>query len=138
MNVVSMIGRLAKDVETRWTQGENPTCIARYSLAVDRRFKKDGGPTADFFNCVAFGKSGEFAEKYLRKGMKIGITGRLQNNNYEGQDGKMVYRDEIVVENHEFCESKKAEAETVPEVGGATKNDFMDVPDSIQEELPFL
>lgn len=137
MNVVSMIGRLSRDVETRWTQGENPTCIARYSLAVDRRFKKDGGPTADFFNCVAFGKSGEFAEKYLRKGMKIGITGRLQNNNYEGQDGKTVYRDEIVVENHEFCE-KKADGENAPEIGGATKDDFMAVPETELDDLPFV
>lgn len=108
MNLVILSGRLTKDPETR-TAGELK--IARYSLAVDRRFKRDGQPTTDFFNCVCFGRSAEFAEKYLKKGTKIAVQGRLQNDNYQGQDGKMVYRNEVVVDNQEFAESKAAEPE---------------------------
>ena len=131
MNKVILIGRLTKDVETRYS-GE--MAIARYTLAVDRKFKKEGEKTADFISCVAFGKSGEFAEKYLKKGMKIAVTGRIQTGSYDDKDGKKVYTTDIVVEEHEFCESKGTQ-ESAP----APKTDsdgFMALPDGI-EELPF-
>lgn len=131
MNVVILMGRLTKDPEVRYsTEG---TAIARYSLAVDRRFKRDGQPTADFFDCVCFGRGAEFAEKYLKKGTKITIQGRLQNDNYQGRDGRTVYRNEVYVETQEFAESKAAEKpESKPE-----DIPFMDVPQGIDEELPF-
>ena len=110
MNKVILIGRLTKDPETRYSQGQNSTCISRYSLAVDRQFKRDGEQTADFLNCVAFGKQGEFAEKYLKKGAKIAVTGRLQTGSYTDKDGKKVYTTDVVVESHEFVESKKKRA----------------------------
>ena len=131
MNVVILMGRLTKDPEVRYsTEG---TAIARYSLAVDRRFKRDGQPTADFFDCVCFGRGAEFAEKYLKKGTKISIQGRLQNDNYQGRDGRTVYRNEVYVETQEFAESKAAEKpESKPE-----DIPFMDVPQDADEELPF-
>lgn len=133
MNIVILMGRLTRDPEIRYSSGENKSAIARYSLAVDRRYKREGQPTADFFNCVCFGRGAEFAEKYLKQGTKIAVQGRLQNDNYQGQDGKMVYRNEIIVENQEFAESKAAEKpESKPE-----DIQFMDVPKDIDEELPF-
>ena len=105
MNKFIGIGRLTRDPEIRYTTGENQTAVARYTLAVDRRFKREGEQSADFISCVAFGKQGEFAEKYLHKGMKIAVAGRLQTGSYE-KDGRKVYTTDIVVENHEFCESK--------------------------------
>ena len=131
MNKVILMGRLTKDVETRYS-GE--TAIARYTLAVDRKYKKDGEATADFINCVAFGKSGEFAEKYLKKGMKIAITGRIQTGSYD-KDGTKVYTTDIVVEEHEFCESKgQSNDRPVP---STDEGGFMNIPDGIDEELPF-
>ena len=118
MNIVILTGRLTRDPETRTTQAGNT--VTRYGLAVDRRFKREGEPTADFFNCVAFGKAAEFADKYLQKGTKIAITGRLNQNSYEDRDGKKVSTVDVIVEQHEFCESKK-------------KDDFM----QIDEKLPF-
>ena len=130
MNNVSLVGRLTKDVEARYTQGDTPMCIARYGLAVDRRYKRDGEPTADFLNIVAFGKAGEFAEKYFKKGMKVAITGRIQTGSYE-KDGHKVYTTDIVAENQEFCESKGEKTET-------TNDGFMDISPTDAEELPFL
>ena len=103
MNHVALMGRLTKDPDVRYSQGESSTCIARYGIAVNRIGKKD---EADFINCVAFGKNGEFAEKYLSKGMKIAIEGRIQTGSYTNKDGQKVYTTDIVVERHEFCESK--------------------------------
>ena len=129
MNKVILIGRLTKDVETRYS-GE--TAISRYALAVDRKFKKDGEATADFINCVAFGKSGEFAEKYLRKGMKIAVEGRIQTGSYTDKEtGKKVYTTDIIVEAHEFCESR-GNQESAPQKQEEDK--WMQVPD---EDLPF-
>lgn len=133
MNKAILIGRLTRDVETRYS-GE--TAVSRYSLAVDRKYKREGEPTADFINCVAFGRSGEFAEKYLKKGMKIAVTGRIQTGSYTDKDGKKVYTTDVIVEEHEFCESKgTSESGQAPSF--ATDNEgFMSIPDGL-EELPF-
>ena len=108
MNKVILMGRLTRDPEVRYSQGEQATAIARYTLAVDRRFKRDGDQTADFIGCVAFGKLGEFAEKYLRKGTKVVVTGRIQTGSYTNKDGQKVYTTDVVVEECEFAESKNA------------------------------
>lgn len=138
MNKVILMGRLTRDPEVRYTQGQNATAIARYSLAVDRRFKREGEPDADFINCVAFGKSGEFAEKYLKKGTKIAIVGRIQTGSYE-KDGQKVYTTDIVVEEHEFAESKGTGTSTNNTQAPKANNipNFQDIPDGIDEELPF-
>lgn len=131
MNKVILIGRLTKDVETRYS---NDMAISRYTLAVDRKFKKDGEQEADFINCVAFGKSGEFAEKYFKKGMKVAITGRIQTGSYNDKEtGKTVYTTDIIVEEQEFCESKKEQNK--PSVNSG--DSFMSIPDGLDEELPF-
>ncbi|MBA4685742.1 MAG: single-stranded DNA-binding protein [Candidatus Galacturonibacter soehngenii] len=143
MNKVILMGRLTRDPEVRYSQGDNATAVARYSLAVDRRFKRDGEQSADFINCVAFGKSAEFAEKYLRQGMKIAITGRIQTGSYTNKDGQKVYTTDIVVEEHEFAESKGATSEggyqaaAKPSPTSAIGDGFMNIPDGIDEELPF-
>jgi single-strand DNA-binding protein len=111
MNKVILMGRLTRDPEVRYSQGEQATAIARYTLAVDRRFKRDGDQTADFIGCVAFGKLGEFAEKYLRKGTKVVVTGRIQTGSYTNKDGQKVYTTDVVVEECEFAESKNATAD---------------------------
>jgi len=142
MNKVMLMGRLTKDPEVRYSQGENPMAVARYSLAVDRRgAKKDGEQTADFINCVAFGKSGEFAEKYLHKGTKIVVIGRIQTGSYTNKEGQKVYTTDVVVEETEFAESKKAEGEGggnnnggAPAAGG---DDFMKFDSGSTEDLPF-
>ena len=138
MNKVNLIGRLTRDVETRYS-GE--TAIARSTLAVDRRFKKDGEQNADFISCVAFGKSGEFAEKYLKKGMKIAVSGRIQTGSYDDKDGKKVYTADVVIEEHEFCESKNGSVEDgLSKINAKVESDsdgFMSIPDGIDEELPF-
>lgn len=137
------MGRLTRDPEVRYSQGDNATAVARYSLAVDRRFKRDGEQSADFINCVAFGRAGEFAEKYLRQGMKIAITGRIQTGSYTNKDGQKVYTTDIVVEEHEFAESKSASSEggyqaaAKPLPTSAVGDGFMNIPDGIDEELPF-
>ena len=133
MNKVILTGRLTKAPEVRYS-GE--TAVARYSLAVDRKYKKDGEATADFINCVTFGKNAEFAEKYLNKGMKIAVTGRIQTGNYTDKDGKKVYTTDIVVEEHEFCESKGTKENEVPTFTPDV-NGFVSIPDGIEEELPF-
>ena len=134
MNKVILMGRLTRDVETRYS-GE--MAVSRYSLAVDRKFKREGEPEADFINCVAFGKSGEFAEKYLRKGMKIAVTGRIQTGSYTNKEGSKVYTTEVVVEEHEFCEGKKDAAESGNNKVGTDSDGFMSIPNGIDEELPF-
>ena len=138
MNKVILMGRLTRDPEVRYTQGDNAMAIARYSLAVDRRFKRDGEPDADFINCVAFGKSGEFAEKYLKKGTKIAVVGRIQTGSYTNKDGQKVYTTDVVVEEQEFAESKNSGSSDNNQSAPVNKNtDFMNIPDGIDEELPF-
>lgn len=137
MNKVIQIGRLCKDVETRYTQGNEPMAISRYTLAVDRKFKREGEPDADFISCVAFGKAGEFAEKYFRKGMKVAVTGRLQTGSYTNKDGQKVYTTDVVVEEQEFCESKNSQQEDRPKPSNSGDG-WMNVPDGIDEELPFM
>lgn len=136
MNKVIMIGRLTADPEVRYTQGQNPMAIARYTLAVNRRFKREGEPDADFIRCVAFGKAGEFAEKYFTKGIKIAITGRIQTGSYTDQRGEKVYTTDIVVEEQEFAESKQNNAPAQTEAP-SNGNDFMQIPDGAMDELPF-
>lgn len=142
MNKVTLMGRLTREPEVRHSQGENATAIARYSLAVDRRFKREGEQTADFINCVAFGKSAEFAEKYLHKGTKIAVVGRIQTGSYTNKDGAKVYTTDVVVEEQEFAESKNASGGSVDNDNGSkasanTTDDFMNIPDDIEEGLPF-
>ena len=176
MNKVILMGRLTRDPEIRYTQGDNSMCIARYTLAVDRRFNRNAGNdgnNADFIPCVAFGRSGEFAEKYLKKGTKMAITGRIQTGSYTNKDGVKVYTTEVVIEDQEFAESKNASSGGSGNYGGnnygggnsgsysggnggssynggganqaprqsADTSDsldrFMNIPDGIDEELPF-
>lgn len=134
MNKVILMGRLTRDVETRYS-GE--TAIARYTLAVDRKFKRDGEATADFINCIAFGKSAEFAEKYLSKGTKILVTGRIQTGSYTNKDGQKVYTTDIVVEEQEFAESKASSQQNEPGKAITDEHGFMNIPTGIDEELPF-
>lgn len=136
MNKVILIGRLVRDPDIRVTQGQEQKVIARYTLAVDRRTKTEGAQTADFISCVSFGRTAEFFEKYAKKGIKLAVTGRIQTGNYTNKDGQKVYTTDVLVEQAEFVESKKAagEAQKQPE----TDNDgFMNVPDEIDDELPF-
>lgn len=145
MNKVILMGRLTRDPEVRYSQGEQAMAIARYTLAVDRRFKRDGDQqTADFINCVAFGRSGEFAEKYFHKGTKLVVTGRIQTGSYTNQEGQKVYTTDVVVEEQEFAESKAAsegyggfQPAGKPEPSAAVGDGFMNIPDGIDEELPF-
>ncbi len=137
MNKVLLIGRLTKDVEMRYS-ASNDTAIARYTLAVNRPFKREGEPEADFLPCVAFNKTAEFAEKYLAKGMRVAIEGRIQTGSYTNSEAKKVYVSEIVVERQEFLEKKIRNSQ--PEANAAANNSenaFMDIPDGIDEELPF-
>ena len=147
MNKVILMGRLTRDPEVRYSQGENSTAIARYTLAVDRRFRRnnDGEQTADFIGCVAFGRSAEFAEKYFRQGLKVIVTGRIQTGSYTNKEGQKVYTTDVVVEDQEFAESKNSNAgveggfsggSRAPEPSGAGDG-FMNIPDGIDEELPF-
>lgn len=140
MNKFIAIGRATKDTEARYTSGENSMCIARYTLAVDRRFKRDGDQSADFIPCVAFGKAGEFAEKYIKKGTKIAVSGRIQTGSYTNKDGVKVYTTEVVVEEQEFAESKSGNSGSDRKQTEAKKDDmdgFMNIPDGIDDELPF-
>jgi single-strand DNA-binding protein len=144
MNKVILMGRLTRDPDVRYSSGDNAMAIARYTLAVDRRFKRNGDDqTADFIGCVAFGKQGEFAEKYLRKGTKVAVTGRIQTGNYTNKDGQKVYTTDVVVEEQEFAESKNAGTDNSgfapanPAEGSDPGDGFMNIPDGIDEELPF-
>lgn len=138
MNKVILMGRLTKDPDIRYG-GANNSCVARYSLAVVRRFKQDGQPDADFINCVAFGKNGEFAEKYLHKGTKIAVCGRIQTGSYTNRDGQKVYTTDVVVEEQEFAENKASGANQSAQQASspASADGFMQIPDSIEEEMPF-
>ena len=143
MNKVILMGRLTRDPEVRYSQGENGTAVARYTLAVDRRFgKKDGEQSTDFIPCVAFGKSAEFAEKYLHQGMKMLVTGRIQTGSYTNRDGNKVYTTDIIVEDQEFAESRNT-ADAASDKAGRNKetraedDGFMNIPEGINEELPF-
>ena len=162
MNKVILMGRLTRDPEVRYSQGASQTAVARFSVAVDRRFKREGEPDADFFNCTAFSKQAEFVERYLHKGIKIVLSGRVQNDNYTNKDGQMVYSVRIMVDEIEFAESKNASAGNgyggnaggynnngggfnnggfqsggnTPAASGAADG-FMNIPDGIDEELPF-
>ena len=139
MNKVILMGRLTRDPEVRYSGGDNATAVARYSLAVDRRFKRDNEPSADFINCVGFGKTAEFAEKYFRKGMRICVVGRIQTGSYTNRDGQKVYTTDVVVEELEFAESKGASENNGADRPQPTtdNNGFMNIPDGIDEELPF-
>lgn len=158
------MGRLTRDPDVRYSQGENSMCIARYTLAVDRRRSRDnngGEQTADFISCVAFGRTGEFAEKYLHKGTKIAITGRIQTGSYTNKDGAKVYTTDVVVEDHEFAESKNTSQgqgynqgynqgydqgnpgfnqggfESAPSGGEPDLEGFMNIPAGLDDDLPF-
>ena len=153
MNKVILMGRLTRDPEVRYSQGDNAMAIARYTLAVDRRFNRNNNDenSADFIGCVAFGRQAEFAEKYLRQGTKIAITGRIQTGSYTNREGQKVYTTDVVVEEQEFAESKNAggnnggysapqhnnpaPSANTSELGSA--DGFMNIPDGIDEELPF-
>lgn len=142
MNKVVLMGRLTRDPEVRYTQGEKPLAIARYTLAVDRRFNRNNEEqSADFISCVAFGKSGEFAEKYFYKGIKISISGRIQTGSYTNKDGQKVFTTEVVVDEQEFAESKSAgHSNQVSNSRPTVTTDdegFMHIPDGLEEELPF-
>ena len=134
MNKVTLIGRVVRDADIRYSQGANTTCVAKYTLAVDRKFKQDGQPNADFINCIAFGKLGEFAEKYLHKGVKIAVVGRIQTGSYTNKDGQKVYTTDVVVEEQEFCESKKSNEGIRP---SAPDDSFLSIPPGIEDSLPF-
>ncbi len=159
MNKVVLMGRLTRNPDVRYSQGEKQTCVARYTLAVNRRFKREGEADADFINCVAFGRQGEFAEKYLKQGTKIVISGRIQTGSYTNRDGIKVYTTDVIVEEQDFAESKAAStgygggyqqsspqsgpADPQPTMTGrpapseAASDGFMAIPDGLEDELPF-
>ena len=134
-----LTGRLTRDPEVRYSQGEKSIAIARYTLAVDRKFKKEGEQSADFISCVAMGKNGEFAEKYLKQGTKIVVEGHWQTGSYTNKDGAKVYTNDCMVESHEFCESRNASQQSGNDRPQPMKDSdgFMSIPDGIDEELPF-
>ena len=144
MNKVILMGRLVRDAEVRYSQGDASTAVARFTLAVDRRFKRDNDEqSADFIGCVAFGKTGEFLERYGRKGTKFLVEGRIQTGSYTNKDGQRVYTTDVVVEQVEFAESKASSDNSGyvpanrPSPSGAAGDGFMNIPDGIDEELPF-
>lgn len=146
MNKVTLMGNLTKDPEVRYGQGENSTAVARYTLAVNRRFKREGDAAVDFINCVAFGRAGEFAEKYLKKGTRIIVSGRIQTGSYTNKDGIKVYTTDVIVDDHEFAGGKPSSdseassasnAPSNPNPTVAAEGGFVNIPDGIDEELPF-
>ena len=148
MNKVVLVGRLTRDPEVRYSQGDNATAVARYTLAVDRRFRRDGESTADFIPCVIFGRSAEFAEKYFHQGMRVSISGRIQTGSYTNKEGQKIYTTDVVVEDQEFAESKavsdanagsfrQAAPSPAPAPAADAGDGFMNIPDGIDEELPF-
>ena len=159
MNKVILMGRLTRNPDVRYSQGEKATGVARYTLAVNRRFRREGDQDADFINCVAFGRQGEFAEKYLKQGTKIVISGRIQTGSYTNREGVKVYTTDVVVEEQDFAESKAAASNysggyqagnyqpapepqptmtSRPAPTEAVSDGFMTIPDGIEEELPFI
>ena len=146
MNKVVLMGRLTRNPDVRYSQGEKATCVARYTLAVNRRFRRDGEQDADFINCVAFGRTAEFLERFGRKGTKFVLEGRIQTGSYTNKDGQRVYTTDVVAENVEFAESKNASGggdnsgftpSDRPSPSSAAGDGFMNIPDGIDEELPF-
>lgn len=149
MNKVVLVGRLTRDPDVRYSQGEKSTAICRYTLAVDRRFKRENEQNADFIPCLVFGKSAEFAEKYFRQGLRISVSGRIQTGSYTNKDGVKVYTTEVVVEEQEFAESRKEQAQNNSGQNNSDRSQnsyegsapggdgFMNIPDGIDEELPF-
>lgn len=145
MNNVSLVGRLVRDPEVRYGQNESVS-VAKFSLAVERKWKRDGEPTVDFINCTVFGKSAEFTEKYFRKGMRVAITGRIQTGSYKNKDGQTVFTTEIIVESQEIAQSKSesnesstaSNAEAGKSPYGSSGDDFMSIPEGAEDELPFL
>ena len=150
MNKVVLVGRLTRDPEVRYSQGNNATAVARYTVAVDRRFKRDGEPTADFIPCVVFGRSAEFAEKYFRQGMRVLVSGRIQTGSYTNKEGQRVYTTDIIVDDQEFADSKGAagnagdnggygyQPTSRPAPSSAIGDGFMNIPDGVEDEgLPF-
>ena len=143
MNKWIGMGRLTRDPEIRYTQGNEPMCIARYTLAVDRRNKKDGQDNADFIPCVAFGKAAEFVEKYVKKGTKLAVVGRIQTGSYTNKDGQKVYTTDVMIEEQEFAESKASQQGGQKQTATQQKEEdgmdgFMNIPDGIEESLPFV
>ena len=145
MNKIILMGRLTRDPEVRY-RGANNTAVARFSIAVDRRYKREGEPTADFFNITAFGRLGEFAEKYLKQGTKIAVTGRIQTGSYTNKEGQKVYTTEVVVEEQEFAESKANSdssqgggytPQSAPSAASASAEGFMNIPEGVNDDLPF-
>ena len=153
MNKVILMGRLTRDPEVRYSAGENALAIARYTLAVDRRFRRDGEASADFISCVSFGRTAEFAEKYFRQGLKIAVTGRIQTGSYVNKDGQKVYTTEVILDDQEFADSKGAASDMGgygqsgygqsapsqrPAPASAIGDGFMNIPDGVEDEgLPF-
>ena len=138
MNKVILIGRLTRDPEVRYSQGAQSTSVARYTLAVNRKFKKDDEAAADFISCVAFGKVADFAEKWFHKGTKVSVVGRIQTGSYTNKEGQKVYTTDVIVEEQEFAESKASGGSSQPEPTPHPCGDgFMNIPDGIDEELPF-
>ena len=164
MNKVILMGRLTRDPEVRYSAGESGTAITRYTLAVDRRFKRDGEATADFISCVSFGRTAEFAEKYFRQGLKIIVSGRIQTGSYTNNSGQKVYTTDVVVEEQEFAEGKNSSQQGTPQFqpqpqgygqqggysapqnaqqnyGGGSfgmgDDGFMNIPEGLDDELPF-
>lgn len=139
------MGRLVRDPEVRYSQGENAKAVANYTLAVERKFKRDGEPTADFIPCVAFGKLAEFAEKYFRQGLRVSISGRIQTNNYTNKDGVKVYTTQVVIEEQEFAESRSEQKQNQNQniqagpspYGPAPDDSFMNIPPGMDDEIPF-
>ena len=138
MNKVVLVGRLTRDPEVRYSQGDNATVVGRYTLAIERRYKKDGEPTADFIPCVVFGRSAEFTEKYFRQGMRVSISGHIQTGSYTNKDGVKVYTTVVIVEEQEFAESK-SESKNIsnPVEESSADNGFMNLTDEYDDELPF-
>lgn len=146
MNKVILVGRLTRDPEVRYPQNDSQAAVARYTLAVDRRFKRDNEPTADFIPCVVFGRLGEFAEKYFHQGMRISVSGHIQTGSYTNKDGARVYTTEVIVEEQEFAESKAEseenrrttrQQEKPEETPDIAPDGFMNIPEGLEEELPF-
>ena len=151
MNKVILVGRLTRDPEVRYSQGREALAIGRYTIAVDRKYKREGEPTADFIPCVAFDRAGEFAEKYFHQGMRVLVSGRIQTGSYINRDGQKVYTTEVIVDDQEFADSKGAAADMSgyrsaapapapqrPAPSGAIGDGFMNIPDGVEDEgLPF-
>lgn len=138
MNKVILMGNLTRDPEIRYTQGEKSMAIARFSLAINRRFSRDGETNVDFFNCTAFGKQAEFVEKYFRQGSRMLLVGRVQNENYTNKNGEKVYSVQIMADEIEFAERKQAGGNNNAEpTQKQDDDDFMEIPENIESELPF-